>query len=215
MRYQGAMHARPASPFLPARRAARQAPSSTAAAGRLAPLLLPALLAALPGCFLFDSGGPQQVEGCAPGTGDPSEKRAVALGEGRGKDFEPYADGGAVPLVSGSQGFDMITPSVRVEGKPGDPSEACLLVEITTVYNDAPGSGGAGGAPGGGGQGGSFSEDDTLRQGAKFVLVDGDLFTDGVLYNPLFGSTDLTLTVTVTGEDFDGTSTVAVHGERR
>lgn len=212
MRYQGAMHARPASPFLPARRAARHATTSAGPA-RLAPLLLPALLAALPGCFLFDSGDPQPVESCGPGSSNPTEKRAVALGEGQGKDFKAYVDGGTVPLVSGSQGFEMITPVVRVEGKPDDPSEACLLVEITTEYTDGPGSGGAGGALGGGGQGGS-SGGDVLRQGAKFVLKDGDLFTDGVLYNPLFGSTDLTLTVTVTGEDFDGTSTVAVHGER-
>ncbi len=45
----------------------------------------------------------------------------------------------------------------------------------------------------------------------KFVRREGYLFTDGPIYNPVSRSR-VTLTLTVTGPDFEGTQTVTVIG---
>jgi len=180
-----------------------------------------ALLVGSPSCYLFNPNKdpPAEVEHChLEGIdGTTSEVRGVALGEGRGSGFVPYEDGGTATYVTGGQGLTMITPVVRVEAKSGDPSETCLLVRVLSenaggaggnAGGSGGGAGGSGGTSGSGASGGS-SEGFQLTLGAKMKLEDGYLYTDGVLYNPVEWDR-VRLTLTVTGPDFEGTSTVTV-----
>jgi hypothetical protein len=195
----------------------------------LSSLALGALLVTLPGCFLFnpDNSPPDQVATCqGPSLGNPppSAMRKVAVGDGTGSDFHAYQEGDTVHLVTGGQGLTMMTPVVRVEAAPGDPSEMCLFVHLTTDYvkKQMTGSGGGAGAGGGGGAaggGGVYMEQpdkDAIEQFAKFVSKDGAFLTDGPLYNPLNGTRrldlyDMKLTLEVRGESFVGAQTVTVH----
>lgn len=163
-------------------------------------------------CYLFNpnTDPPAQVEACSAGVSPGDTKpntREVALGTGHGNDFDAYLDGSNVTSVTGGQGSTMITPVVRVKAESGDPSEACFLVEIVTEDLESIGGGGSGG---GGGE--CFEGCGPLQgtQGAKMKLEDGYYYTDGVIYNPI-ESGHVKLTLTVTGEDFSGTTTVEVY----
>jgi hypothetical protein len=163
-----------------------------------------ALLAA--GCGDPETGPPEEVERCKAQTlGDmvPLPERGAALGEGRGNEFQPYQDGDSVALVQGSQGLTMLTPVVRVDAAPEDPTDACLLVQIYLERPDYPDT-----WPG------------RVLQGVKFVKQGGYLFTDGTMYCPIpHASNDgeqpphVALTLTVTAPGFEATHTVTVIGK--
>jgi hypothetical protein len=179
----------------------------------VSPFVLAALLATLPGCFLFnpDTSPPAEVEHCNPsGIGDGAKgTRNVSLGDGQGAAFVPYRDSGQAKTVTGGQGLTMVTPVVRVAAASADPAEMCLMVRILSEY----GAGGAGGGNGAGGSGGgSYDpqyESSTVLLGAKFARNGDYLFTSGPIYNPV-DNFPVTLTATVTGTDFEATETVTV-----
>lgn len=192
--------------------------------------VLLSLLAGTSSCYLFNpnTDPPSEVEHCHAGVsgGEKPKTRAVALGEGRGSAFERYQEGSSATFVTGGQGLTMVTPVVRVAAESGDPSETCFLVGIISEFAGSGGGSGGGGAGGSGGSGGATGSGaggsgasgsgeggstDPLfvTYGAKMKL-DGDYFyTDGVIYNPVDWDR-VKLTLTVTGEDFEGTSAVTV-----
>ncbi|MBK8251627.1 MAG: hypothetical protein IPK82_03035 [Polyangiaceae bacterium] len=181
----------------------------------LGPISRAMLLLLLPGCYLFNVITPEEVEYCSSGVTEEAKPnaRSVALGTGDGGGFKAYQNGDKVDMVTGGQGLSMITPTIQVEGKDSDSDSPCLLVQLT-IEGENEGSGGFGGALGSGGVGGSggSGEPSTTKVGIQFVKKDGNLYTKGVLYQPL-GSGQNKLILSVTGGDFNGTNTVTINAQ--
>lgn len=155
-------------------------------------ILIASLLstAALAGCGPIDPGPdiPEQASYCSTNfDGDFSGTRKVDLGFGPPADFQAYAEGEEIPLITGGQGSAMITPIVRVEKGAGDGPEPCFLVRVED-------------------SGEGFSSEWNVQ----FYEEGGYLFSDGALYFITYSEGDVALSTTVMGQGFTGTSTVNV-----
>lgn len=196
----------------------------------LAFLTFGALLALLPGCFLFAPELPDLDDGCAATSfrgPEPAAQRNVALGEGLGAEFRPYQPGDKAELVVGGQGATMITPVLRVDAAPSDPSKLCTLVTLTTIYvpRDATSADGVGGSSGdttgtggGGGGSGDVPASERSQQIVTLSLSNGHLLSLNTFYDPLAflyspSLHDLKLTVQVRAADFTATQTITVQGK--
>jgi hypothetical protein len=125
----------------------------------------------------------------------PTSTREVSVGLGDGEVFAAFEPGQEISLVQGGQGGYMIVPSVRVPVAEGDGEQACWNVridnEISSEGTEVPDL---------------LSRVEFDRRG-DHLQVDGLYDLLGYNSDALEGQT-LTMTVTVTGRDFEGVTSV-------
>ncbi len=103
------------------------------------------LFVALGSACPFGDPGPEPGEDCLAymPSGDLSmlPTREVEIGQGTGASFTPWTEGGTAPVEIGGQGFEMLTPSVRLLGASAHEARECLWVNlkpVTATGEDAP-----------------------------------------------------------------------------
>ena len=178
---------------------------SSVASCRIAALVACALAVGVGGCS--DPYGPflgqepeVQAEACVADGDDttPTATREVLVGLGDGEQFHVFEAGQEISLIQGGQGGYMIVPSVRVPVADGDGDQACWNVKIDNELQS------------------EATEVPDLLSRVRFerrgehLQVDGLFDLLGYESEPLAGQT-LLLTVTVTGRDFEGLTSVALE----
>lgn len=126
------------------------------------------------------------------------EKRAVEIGYGEGESFVPYHDGDDLPLRTGGQGATMVTPMLRVAGGAPGEEEGCYRVRLS---DDA--------YPGPDGENTNQANVVFVRAG-EWMVSDGEVFHPFTVDDGSLVDSQISLTATVQGEGFEGSTTVTV-----
>jgi hypothetical protein len=97
--------------------------------------LLLSVLAVASGCGPAPGPGPavEQAESCTASS-DPAEQleqRTLEIGVGGPEAFAPLSDGSSMDVVTGGQGSEMVTPSLRIAAADGDAdADLCIQVDL-------------------------------------------------------------------------------------